>query len=1153
MRKSFQDLFKEESTYYEDIHTLFSNFHNEDEEFKDTHKDFIKEYIFLELYWYGCAQLIQQSSFNKYEPFALFSNHENLLYQQAPIEDSLSLKIYTFLLNKQYAKLALDDVMIFYFSLPDEYRLFEIDESFKTVTKKETKPKYNTDREHIYQSILADVKTIQHKETDERWLTVEEIEKNVTTFSSGYEQQRKVKHVFSEDELRVPHYYPMTELVRQRIKEKKGYQDLNRYLPTEATYEAMGNSYPQRFRDMKMHEVNGDGSVQKTSSSFTFDTYNHVAGPLGAGKSTFVNGLLVSLVGNSKKALVFTSSTVGTFRAKRELEEIGLKCAAVFGESNKEGHEKEYVQNNMETYSNASEFLHDRKDDLEALDNTCLVRSRMSLNEKERNPCSSLKMTSNDKETKKGKKSRMCPLYVRCGAHNKYRKMIEADVWIGTYEAFLSSSLPYQWDKYKRTMLEIAMLWSDVIFLDEADESQVRIDKNFIDELKITKDKLQDERDFFADNLIELNKKLYKSRTEKQNILRFTRYVGDMQQTVQYIYGSMLGKDNLIQKVLHSKTFTPYSLLYQWGYKYMDKSLSKEKVDAIVESIRRLLTSKDKEQKEVTRILRESFTEAHMLLNAKDIKTLSQAKTKVSEEILVEQLPKICDTDIPLKEIQADEKMKRNRMFEFILFFYHLHNLIAYLRSMYAQFVTEAQVMGVSPTVNMAFAYSPNRHSLYLPQAYTDTIHAFSLVNKGNHNNPDYLLELVEYCGSGRDLMLKMNDIFGDVEVTQEPAIVLLSATSVAPWSTYFDIEEKPKWLLLNRNQVNQKIDVSVDVFYDGKHAIKTSSVDLGTRKKHHVLLTKKMVRTGYLDNLRKDAEEDAVKALHQLEEQVRQAKGKEKVEKVKALRKAQKETKPMVAIAAPSYELAELITHTLFDEGYSETDVCTLYTSQKYLNDQEIKKKSYHIPRNEVHLLYKRSAKVFVFVWSALARGFNILRGPESNQSLLRHIVFTTRPYPIPDEFEDIVMFVHGEKEKIKRMVSRQNVTGYDALINMRRVSHTKMNAMFKKGVLWRNFEENEETNTHDKLAVASNQLISIHQTTGRGMRGGTDVSVHFADANMIPLTVNEKAVDIIDTKDSSMFGAMREVLLSGDTELHEALYGKIKEGFLNAQVRYF
>lgn len=1181
-RNNFLSLWKNED-YAVDLEKIFGEEFQYEEENKT---DYYRDFVYLEFLFYSHTKVFNTKRFSPKNPIAIFSGHDELIYYGVSYDWKLLNKT-VFLTKGIYHKKEIEKIADLYFSTSEHFRLFKIDGEHVVFNA----PKICSWRTETYDSILFDPKTSDSIPKDYPFVTQDHKKERVTIFKKyksaeerkreklNYKNLPEVFKIFETTELERKHEFLLEQLIERRLKKKRGVSDLNSFLPNETTYEKMGGSFSKRFQDLEVYQISERVPSSKPSS-FYFHNINHVLAATGAGKSTLSYGLCYSLVHTGKKKImIWTNNTQQTMQEKQKLEDLGLKVGVIIGNSKSKEHLSVFIKNTVPNLKNPNAFelldrktskttsLHNYRDDLNTLHNQCLIREYFDLKQDDPNPCKRLAIP--------GERTPFaCPLYSLCPAHYKYQKLLDADIWIGTPEAFAKSSSPYQWDSKERSFLELGVLWGDVIIIDEVDNIQKRLDQLFIDKLGIVADDKEkvDSSIYFAEYLFEIVPKVVKSKTKDSFVGHYLNKVNELQSVFYHIYGQILSEYHMI-KYLRKKPFTSYGLLKQWFKMFCktDNSFIEDESN-FLQFYKPLIEVCNQEGSEFRNepVLQMEFLYLHQKLKEVSLGAMDKEYSILQRDLYINtfleqfstkvgfELKEMGEVKTTLKDETPEEKeRKRNRRFEFLLFLLRGESLIYYLRTRYDNFINRAELKD-SSSFSKDFIYKTNEHQIYTPSPLTDTFSVYRLVENKGQKEPWYSFENNEYKGIGRNLMSRLNRIFEGIEDTENPALLFLSATSDIPHSSHFGVGVEPNWLLENKTQKEQEIKITVCAVSNGEGGYYQLS---GEEKPAETFqnITLSLLRSGYFDSLYKEhkqlldkEQEEVFKAL------ISESDPLEKAELLKAYTSISNESVPAIGIVVKSYQKVEWIAKTLIKHGMKQDEIKVLYTNEPRYDGKRIDRLPYHITINEIEDSYKYRPKFIILVREAIQRAYNVLAGKDSKRSLIRTMCFYERPHPVPGQFEDAVMFINAKQPLYLKKMIQKNLTHYEAEKFLNQKAHGDLHDFFVSAKGYSSMDEDEQR------VVAANELVPTLQTSGRGMRGGTSLHVITFDFKMAPKTFATNSLTFIDMPknldeldgeklyEDSMMARWKEILVDSNDALVYRVHKPWIKALQNINVKY-
>ena len=261
-----------------------------------------------------------------------------------------------------------------------------------------------------------------------------------------------------------------------------------------------------------------------------------------------------------------------------------------------------------------------------------------------------------------------------------------------------------------------------------------------------------------------------------------------------------------------------------------------------------------------------------------------------------------------------------------------------------------------------------------------------------------------------------------------------------------------------------------------------------------------------------------------------------------------------IVGIAVPSYEIAEIIARHLI-KIQSKYNVKCLFRDNKTIMGEKIEQRDYHVKVDEVDKLCNTGCDIFVFVMPAIGRGYNMLQ-KKSKNSLIGTIMFPVRPFMHPEDEMYMIYALHCQMDSMIEEARKYCLDKYgraDGFLVHKRLKRNAMilyNKMFNSSNFWKTM--NDEL----RYWMVANFLVSILQTMGRGMRGGTDLRVYLMDAafvsNRTIKAIEESEanvpINIEEEKTESFLSVCMDILSKGD-EIFNLVNKPLVDGFANIE----
>lgn len=1116
-RSNFFDLFKDFGFMDGKLQRIFGDV------FKTQHEkyqDYVRDITFIELLFYSFQVIFDKSQFSYKSTISMMIGHDDIVFRDLNYDLAMLKRVRSLMKDTYSRKQIMQIVETVYSEIPSEWRLYDIKDSELIVLKV---PKYEPDRVLTYQQVINDKEAIRHLENKRKFISdkYENKEVYVPLKTEGFKVKKKVSQLFEKEWLEKEHTFPLTELINKRKMNKKDASDLNNFLPNRQLYEEMGISYLDRYHALKAYKIQNRKLADKPTDFYFTGEINHVIATTGAGKGTLTHGLIYRQCKQGKKKIMyFTENTKQTMKEKERFEQWGLKVGVIVGKSNLANYQTGFIKNKAPLVNHPFEVFQKHSDSVETLSPDCLLRKVLKLDEDTSNPCQNLCI--------EGRKKRVvCPAYEICGYHHRFKALMEADIWIGTPESFLRTKAPYAWDKYERNFLELGVLWSDLIIIDEVDQIQMRLDQAFLGDLNISTDKPDDRviNEVFSEYLFNLIPRVVKSSTNDVFVHNYIEKATNLRQLFNYMYGQIFTNQQIVNYI-YNKLFTPYSLLKSWHNKHISKD------EKSFECLLRKMQAKSKVDKMDTSIL---WTTAKRLQNICG-SIISEKKLSDEKSVIIDD----CFRSLGLlSNLQSEEKETKYlyQDFELILFLFLSEQLLRHLRSRYENFMKRAKFSVDKRMSINNFYFKKDDSSLFTPDALTDSFMAYRL-KKADDKKKHYSLVAHEYRGVGRKLLSDLPRLFEGVEDFAYPALLILSATSDFLDSSYYGVKVPPNWLLENTNQEDQKIKITLCPIADISGAQDQKKAIQGA--------TLKLINSGFFDEQIK-----SLKQMHQEEKQLlkrklllseteeEQARMAEEFERISA------EVSPCLGLVVNSYQKAEWIADTFKQHGF-KFKFKVLYSEKPYYDGKTIQRQDYHVSTLEVEQLHKEEPEVFVFVRPALARGYNILAGENTSRSLLRTIVYYERPHPIPGDFKDVIMTIHSNLDQYKNELAKANKYFYEAQKDLHRKAFKDLHELFSSDESFANMDSDQQ-----KIA-STNELVTTIQLSGRGQRGGTSLHLFFLDNKMIPATVAQNSEVLIEDDEGSMIVHWKKSLTEMADELTVRVNKAWVEALLNIEIKY-
>jgi hypothetical protein len=1093
---------------------------------------------YLEMFLYLGQRVFAGLHSNNLYPFKnlhlIGQNHEEYL-RERPI-DEFYFKRALFLMKPLYSRTSLEALWAEYRQCGAEFRLFDWYTDFDGVDWVMDNNRCVRDVftiKELYEEVIADDRNVQLILNTYPFFS-EEHKNRIVTFTEERDSKkiRRKKgngvQTLAADEIypnhlyKDEHHFILTDHIQEAAAMKRGVSHLNAILDLEATAKQLVKDTGDEKWLNLLNGINIKGIDYKHknvfSTNFYLDSVNHIIGRLGAGKSIITKLLTKNLTMHKKKVLILENDVMKCFHLMKDLKELDIKSAVFMGDNDKARHKQNFHEAYSHKYHNLALFLNDNQEELKILSDMNYTREFLKKNfgyiNKVKNQL--IKVQVEGKDIKM-----VAPDYSANGEYEKYRLLAEADVWIGNYEAFLKTSVPYYADAFERNFLTLGWLRSDLIIADEYDAAQMRFDNAFIQSLNVVTDQKDDQAnflDYMYDSISMFNKSSFKGFLDQYSISISTAH-----RMGRYLYSNVFDRP-LNKDILKNKTFTREQIIYD----FIDDMIECETSSGLKVYFSNYLLSFRGLDNNDLRLMYSDLNDYYLPRGRNDIEDITATRSALMRDFL-NRLKSVKGISYKSRAYHtggfSEEILDRlDLVLSFVIFDHHTQFLIDNYKS-FLFFLEKENHPTLRTFQNMVYT----ENETYVPSPLINGLVSYRL-NSDQENQNDRLV-MNYYFGAGRELLARLPFIYQHIEGVPMPATLFLSATSYAPGSSSYHTKVKPQWLLSNRNQAEQKIDLHFSPLKDEKgETIKISGLDSIDKKKAALRsLVRGFVRNGKFQRDFERMEEEYVTGDER-------KKGKRRI----------------IAMPVFSFETAEILGRILQEE--TNYNIKIQYAPDKFSQGSEIKYDEHtHIYKNEIERLYKSKVDILVFVASSVGRGLNILQSESSDKALIGTMYFMVRPYPSPNNMEEIIHQLHSSLDGYLESADKQ--VDVDAPLFKYWFSiEGKVRRLFthltNKRTFWKSLSQ------ENKRVITMNMMVLLYQTMGRGLRGGTDVTVYLVDSAFAPDTA-EKAVSGLPVKpeekdqEASMLAMMEHLLCTEGDFLTDILFSPLKDALRGIAIK--
>lgn len=901
------------------------------------------------------------------------------------------------------------------------------------------------------------------------------------------------------------------------------------------------------YKNMKNGKLLEIKNTDNLDTSYKLGDTFYYSGATGSGKSITTEALIINYILQGLNVLYIgknfkTSVDIFKFVNKvRKEKGYNYEVPFIMTGVNKEGHKMNYIYDSINgMYGNHNNIISLYTSDcdkelLEQLDTSCFLDIPLGIGPDLKEEakmytgtyCSKLvhaSSTTNQNKT--------CNLYGMCGYYKRYEYMRKANLWITNIDALALSTMPEIFDPYKRSFLEVATVWADIIIKDEADESQAKEEELALSDVTLSNSVARESHEYHGKSILDAvttHEALIEKATDSASLNRLRNNIPIATQIDRYIYQRLYELEpKILKKVTGKFTLLKLNKIMLTQYSTLPNLFENTQIDYRTEQqLKRYLI------KIFSSYIQESSDQAKILNYFKRLSEIGL------DDERKEYMDEFISKEIKCIENRINQELKNNELFSkhnvnleitrnsysYSLFsLCQMFNLWDRVLSkniepaipslMYALIEQQSTHNTTLDNLSNGLFKKLGKHKQYLPKAFVN-INGYKVQENLKHDKRRMSIKKSIYEADSRNLIKNANDFFANQYGIRRASIVYTSATSESEGSSLYNISDVDiDYVIRHKDQENQKVEFRIDVLLkDGKPLCAS-----GEKNKERALknMIEQMTKeNGLLDILDKEHAEMDIEPG---------------------------ESTPITLIVTNSNSQAELVGQSLIETNlYGKKDVAVVAG----INESIDASKPYKVVKTgDLPTLYAKNVKIMVSSSMIIKRAHNILRGPKSHKSLIRNIIFMFRPYPSPDDELSLISLVRPKELRKSNDELAKEYSSYKIYKKFIERCNGKLDFLINGGK-WSDLGES------DREAIAINVLVDIIiQTAGRGRRGGTDVTIHLIDYALFrKIDVNELSMDRIKKDKNSMVYYWLK-FLNNESEIYDKLYKELKEGLNNTKV---
>ncbi|GEM_PF-5858326 len=690
---------------------------------------------------------------------------------------------------------------------------------------------------------------------------------------------------------------------------------------------------------------------------------------------------------------------------------------------------------------------------------------------------------------------------IRCGFYDMYKRLSNTEVVITTPYNLLDSVSNIRVDKFRRSIYEILNLWADVILFDEADKLQIIGDDRLISTTEVySLDTIEHSNKEHLEGLLKIlyNGVRRSNIVADESVKKFKTIVNNYDREVdllQILFFNQEG-NGLIRKKYGGKNFTIRQLIDEWSSKYISSIKSNDENNSELDILQYnnrfyalLLYRIEDIRKNYINYLMEKYEDDEIEV------------PQIFNEIFESYRTQVCSLKLTDEEkedisIRGDEIQQISIKINFK----HIDDSSKLERNEILTFII--LLSSIDNYINRIYDIArPVLDKISSEHNYINIA-----VNTDNHllapkpiiRDGDGFRIDIDYKGT--KLIKNSYRGIGREVLFENPRAVARIYNIPIPYMILTSATSAGT----NSSKYNIKYPVNKLLFRKGTEKSKINI------KCHIFYKNDTYIRVSGIDY------DKQLMALKDLTNELNKRLIKELNEKQSS----------GILIATSSYTNAKIILDELVKYDLS---VKVLYHESMGQYDPNI-----HISKLDIEKKAKE-VDVFIGVNVVMERGLNII--DDDNKSYFRDIIIINRALPSPKDILEKVSYLHKEFNSASLIDSYRKI---------------KYN-MYKTQKALRYLKGFKKAPKHIRESIAGNTLVSLKQLSGRGQRGGTDVTIHIVDAAFYPMTAEKSIVEsldkIIDSKESSLFMAWQDMLNNGD-EIVDYLYDDLKYALNNYEL---
>ena len=815
-------------------------------------------------------------------------------------------------------------------------------------------------------------------------------------------------------------------------------------------------SWRKRLEGMRVSLGPNDDS--KAQSALKLDGLFHLVGMVGSGKSTLMDIIAVWAARERLRIMLVVGDNVDVVERVEKFRKFGLNSVPLMGTNTRDNQVRQIERVVLNDLKDGGRIWEDSR--LNWVSPICPIvgfgQSDIPVVPIGEEPCEKIHVRQDEKSTR-----RRCPLMSVCPAHRARNEMLDANIWVGTPFSLALTRAPAQSIAENIRLLETVYRECDIVIVDEADRVQTQLDEMFSPSGSLSSSyglMEQLDRDAAIQEGSSLN-----SIVSRSEVLDWSRAQGQSKQAISVLLNLCSSNSNIREWVMQRGYFTAFSLASS-----LHSELSQDRESAIPEGMLNFLGRPDLDSP-LQRLADELILRGDRSVNLSN-------RADDAFEWLKELYPDCED--------EHDKRMTLLLKLEAIAVTAILDNE---LKSVFDGWDVAEGAYNLGPTGDLPFQRPPRDYAPLVPRSPTGNLFGFRYQREAES---DARIEMFRFTGVGRWILTNLPDMFKWIDDIEGPNVLLLSGSSWAPGSSSYHVHAPVDGVLLPPKEVVDSIEKSEASFdyaldpYNHK-PIRVS----GGRGEQRIENLEGILR--YLTDKTNGSNSLLETELDDLESTDDRGK------RILLVTGSYEETKRAYEFIRNRDGLAGKVMYMIRDNEDGK---------ENWESDASIR-------RGLVNRFADQSAHILIAPLMAIERGHNII--DERGRAKIGSVYFLVRPMPVPYQFSTAVrkmnFWAMNKWAEIEDEPKAESVLAGWTKYN--RMAHSEW---------WRilqGYTSFATLSPTERADLAWTQLVALWQTSGRAVRGGNSVRVHFCDAAFAPDTAAGQA----DSEETSLLIAMR------------------------------